>query len=91
MIKGSTVIMSEDYIADLTRHRDTYKKLMENEPYFDAQAKYRTKYEMYEEKLNKALEFQDTIEEIINVEIPKISVVKTVTGLAIPLRNLQVL
>lgn len=91
MIKGSTIIMSEAYIEELSRHKkNVYDKfLAEDIP--DKKQELENKYTHLSLKLEEALCFQDTIDEIINLEVPNLAIVKTISGLAIPLANVRVL
>ena len=90
MIKGSTIIMNDDYISELTRHRDNWikKAKVETNPHLREQLEQKAEY--LNQKLESALEFQDTVDEIINVEVPRIMAIRTIGGLVIPAKNVQV-
>lgn len=91
MIEGSTVIMNEAYIAELTRHRDMCKKKLDKETFPKIREELAEKYTRYDNMLNQALDFQDTIVEVINIDIPKLTSIRTMSGLVLPLKNVQVL
>ncbi len=88
---GSTVIFNNDYIEELIRHRDIAKRKydVENLPKEKEQAK--RVYEHWEQKLQWAEEFQDTIEEIKNMSIPNLTAIKTMGGHEYPIKYLQVI
>lgn len=89
MIKGSTVIFNEKYIEELTRHRDICKHKFDIENMPSQKEKLQKELNAWNEKLDWALNFQDTVDFVHNMEIPKITVCKTITGLEIPAKNLQ--
>ena len=91
MIKGSTIIMNEEYINELTRHRDNWSKKLKVETNPGIREKIEDKVKYLNTRLEEALEFQDTIDEIINVDVPRITSVKTISGLVLPIKNIQVL
>ena len=91
MIEGSTVIMNEAYIAELTRHRDICKKKLDKETFPKIREELTERYNRYDNMLNQALDFQDTIVEVINIDIPKLTSIRTMSGLVLPLKNVQVL
>ena len=91
MIKGSTIIMSEAYIDELTRHKDNWTKKLNVETNPGIREKIQNKVTYLENKLEDALEFQDIVDEIINIDIPRITSVRTISGLVIPINNVQVL
>ena len=91
MIKGSTIIMSEAYIEELTRHKENAFNLYEKEDIPNKKEDLKLKYENLCLKLEEALSFQDVIDEVVNLEIPSLAIAKTVSGLAIPLANITVL
>ena len=51
----------------------------------------RTLYENFENKLTEALDFQDTIQDIINIDVPRITTIRTINGVVLPLRNIKVI
>jgi len=89
MIKGSTVIFNEDYIDEITRHRDIAKRKFDTENMPNLKEKLRKEYENWENKLEWSLNFQDTVDFVQNLEIPKLTVCKMLSGLEIPAKNLQ--
>lgn len=89
MINGSTVIFNEDYIDEITRHRDIAKRKYDVENMPNLKEKLKKEYEAWENKLEWSLNFQDTVDFVQNMEIPKITVCKTLSGLEIPAKNLQ--
>ena len=91
MIKGSTVIFNDEYISELQRHKDNTKKQLDNTIDSRAKAELEEKFNYFTKKLEYALDFQDTVEQVINVEIPKIATVRTVSGMTIPIRIVQVI
>jgi hypothetical protein len=91
MKNGTTVIMNDEYISELTRHRDMYLKQVENEVLPDAYEKVLQKYKYFEAKLNEAIEFSDTVEEIVNLDIPRLTAVKTISGLVLPIKHVQII
>ena len=91
MINGTTVIMNDEYISEITRHRDMYKKKVENEVVPEVHEKLLQKLNYFENKLTQAIEFQDTVEEIVNLDIPRITAVKTLNGYVLPLKHVQIL
>ena len=90
MINGTTVIFNEDYIDEVTRHRDIWKKKYEVENMPNQKEKNFKEYEKWEKKLDWALNFQDTVDFVQNMEVPSITVVKVMSGLEIPSKHLQV-
>ena len=91
MIEGSTVIFNEQYIEELTRHRDYHKKRFETEDNPYRKQEYQKSYENFENKLTEALDFQDTIQDVINIDVPRITVIRTINGVVLPLRNIKVI
>lgn len=91
MIKGSTIIMSDEFISELTRHKDICKKKLDIEMMPEAREELTRRYELLEEKLNQALEFQDVIDEVVNLDMPRLTAVKTINGLVLPIKNVQIL
>ena len=90
MIKGSTIIMNDDYIDEVTRHRDIWEKKLKIETNPEIRNRIQDKVNYLNEKLEDALEFTDTVDEIINIDIPRLTSVKTITGLVLPIKNIQV-
>lgn len=91
MIKGSTVIFNEAYIDELTRLRDNCRNRLEMETFVKQRQKLEQELEMLERKLNIALDFQDVLEEVIHIDVPAITTVKTVSGMVLPLKNIDVI
>ena len=90
MIKGSTIIMSEEYISELERHRDKWQKRFELETHVKERAKCEKELRAYQDKIEKALEYQDTIDEIVHIDIPRLTAVKTISGVTLPITHVQV-
>lgn len=91
MIKGSTIIMSEEYISELERHRDKWKKRFELETHVKERTMYEKEMNAYQNKIDRALEYQDTIDEIVHIDIPRLTVVKTMSGMTLPISHVQVI
>lgn len=91
MIKGSTIIYNDSYIDELTRHYNNVKEQFDLEDIPDIKEKLKTKMTFFSNKLDEAIEFQDTIDEIMNLEVPSLSIIKTISGRVIPLANVKVL
>ena len=91
MIQGSTIIMSDKYIDILTRHVENSQRKLNCETNEHSKRKLQKELEYRQTKLDKALEFQDVIEQIINIDTPKIAAVKTVKGYVLPLNNVKVI
>lgn len=91
MIKGSTIIMSEAYIEELTRHKNNFQAILANTDIPDQQDILKERIRIFNQKIEEAMDFQDTVEEILNLDIPKMTVVKTVNGLVLPIANVKVL
>lgn len=91
MKHGSTVIFNSDYIEEIIRHRDIAKRKFDVENLPAQKAKAKAEYEAWETKLEWAEEFQDHIEEIKNMDIPNITVIKTMGGYEYPAKCLQVI
>ena len=89
MIKGTTVIINDAYIDEVTRHRDIAKRKYEVENMPTQKEKLKTIYDNWENKLEWSLNFQDTVDFVQNMEVPQITVCKMVSGLEIPAKNLQ--
>ena len=80
MIQGSTIIFNDEYISEINRHINNTEQKLKCEVIPNER-----------QKLEEAMDFQDTVSELINVDIPRIAAVKTVSGIVLPLRNVQVL
>jgi len=91
MISGSTVIFNDDYIDEVTRHRDIAKHKYEVENMPNQKENLKKTYDAWESKLEWAMNFQDTVDFVQNMEVPSITVCKTLTGYEIPAKHLQVL
>lgn len=91
MQHGSTVIFSNEYIEELTRHRDIAQRKYDVENMPNQKAKLKEELEAWENKLAWAEEFQDTIDSFVNVEVPKITAIKTMGGYEYPAKYLQVI
>lgn len=91
MITGATVIYNDVYIEELTRHLEAAKKKYEMEDMPDAKELALKQYKSLEEKLNWVMSFQDTVEQVFNVEVPSIMVIKTMTGFELPAKVVQVI
>ena len=89
MINGSTVIFNEEYIDEITRHRDNAQQKYEVEDLPEEKIKAKQQLDKWERKLDWALNFQDTIDSIENVLVPNITVIRTVKGYELPAKHLQ--
>lgn len=91
MIKGSTVIFNESYLSELERHKSNLKRKLDYEtsPYIRQDLE--RQYDNMCYKIDKATEFQDVVDEVINFDVPRIAMIKTVGGLALPLSNVQII
>ena len=89
MIKGTTVIFNEEYIDEIARHRDIAKRKYELEHMPNHKEKLKKEYESWENKLEWSLNFQDEVDFVQNMEVPKITVCKTLKGYEIPAKHLQ--
>lgn len=90
MKHGSTVIFNNDYIEELTRHKDIAKRKYDVENVPDVKAKLKEELDVWENKLAWAEEFQDTIDSFVNIDIPKMTVIKTMGGYEYPAKYLQI-
>jgi hypothetical protein len=90
MINGSTIIMNDEYIEELTRHRNICEKNLKEEIVPAKQAKLEEKLNYWNNKINEAMEFQDVIDEVLNLDMPRLMVVKTISGLVLPLKHIQI-
>ena len=91
MIKGSTVIFNEAYIEELTRLRDNCQSKLEMETFFKERQKLEEQLNIYQTKLDKALDFQDVLDEVIHIDVPQITTVRTISGVVLPLKNIKVI
>lgn len=91
MVKGSTVIFNEDYIDEVTRHRDNWQRKYDVENMPNQKEKNKKELERWEAKLEWSINFQDTVDFVQNMEVPAITVVKTLQGYEIPAKHLQVI
>lgn len=91
MIIGSTIIFNDDYISEIKRHRDNIQRKLDNEVIPDAREELQEKYKFFDNKLEEAMDFQDVASEFINIDVPRIAAVRTISGAVLPLRNVQVL
>lgn len=89
MISGATVIFNDEYIDEVTRHRDNAKKKYEVEDLPEKKVQAKKAYETWETKLDWALNFQETIDRVINCEVPNITVIRTISGYELPAKILQ--
>jgi hypothetical protein len=89
MLKGTTVIFNEEYIDEVVRHRDIAKRKYEQEHMPNNKERLQKEYEAWERKLEWSLNFQDSVDFVQNMEVPKITVCKTIGGLEIPAKHLQ--
>lgn len=90
MIKGTTVIFNDEYIDELTRHRDIAKKKFEVEDLPEHKSKAEKGLIAAEKRLDWAISFQDTIDHFVNLDVPSITGVVTVKGYELPAKHLQV-
>lgn len=88
---GNTVIYNNDYISEIERHRDIWKKRFETENMLDNKIRYEKQYKELEKKLEAAICFQDTLDSVKYVDIPKITVIKTMGGHEIPAKYVQLI
>lgn len=91
MIKGSTVILNEEYINELTRHRDNWEKRYNSEVMLQPKNKALNQLNKFESKLQKALDFQDTVQEILHIDNPHMTVVRTVNDIVLPLSHVKII
>ena len=90
-MQGTTVIFNEEYIDELSRHRDNWQTKYEVEDMPDLKEAARQNLEKFEKKLDWALNFRDTVEFTQHMEVPQITMVKTLSGFEIPAKHLQTL
>lgn len=91
MIQGSTIIFNDEYISEINRHINNTEQKLKCEVIPNERQKLEEHLNYLQTKLDEAMDFQDTVSELINVDIPRIAAVKTVSGIVLPLRNVQVL
>lgn len=85
------VIFNEEYIDELTRHRDILQHKLSIEMMPNEKVKYKRMLDDMQHRLDWSIDFQDTVAEVKNIDIPKISIVKTIHGYELPLRNIQII
>ena len=90
-MNGAKVIFNEAFIDEITRHRDFSKHKYDIENMPEMKNKLLKEYEAWNKKLDWALNFQDTIAYVRNMDTPKLTVCKMVSGLELPAKNLQTL
>lgn len=91
MIKGSTVIMSSAYIDEIDSYISLLQTKLSKESNERKKSELQSQIDSYTDKLEKALAFQDTIDEVLNIDMPRLTLVKTMRGTVIPIKNVQVL
>ena len=91
MIKGSTVIMSSAYINEIDSYISLLQTKLSKETNERKKSELQSQIDSYTDKLEKALAFQDTIDEVLNIDMPRLTLVKTMRGTVIPIKNVQVL
>lgn len=89
MQKGQKVIFTQDYIDELTRHRDIAKQKYEVENMPQEKSALKQKWEAWEQVLEKAECFQGIVREVKNPEMEKLATVITMEGSEHSLKNLQ--
>ena len=88
-MNGARVIFNSEFIEEITRHRDFSKRRYDIENLPDMKNKLLKEYERWNKKLDWALSFQDTVAYVKNMDTPKMTVCKLLSGLEVPARNLQ--
>ena len=88
---GATVIFNEEYIDEIIRHRDIAKRKYEVENMPKEKEKCKQSLDAWEQKLEWAESFQDSIDHIKHLDIPNLTVVRTMGGYAYPAKYLQVI
>jgi hypothetical protein len=88
-MNGAKVIFNAEFIDEITRHRDFSKHKYDLENLPEMKSKLLKEYEAWNKKLEWAMNFQDTIAYVRNMDIPKLTVCKMVSGLELPAKNLQ--
>ena len=91
MIKGSTIIFNDEYISELKRHIDNARRQLDTTIDSKVRQELEEKVDYLSKKLEYALDFQDTVHQVINVEVPRITTVKTISGVTLPLRIVQII
>lgn len=91
MIKGTTVIFNEEYIDEITRHRDIAKQKYEVEDLPEEKINCKKALDKWEQKLDWALNFTDTVDSLENIMVPNITVVRTLKGYELPAKHLQLI
>lgn len=91
MKHGATVIFNQDYIDEVIRHRDIAMRKFEVETIPSKKNEAKQVLDNWESKLEDAECFQDTIQEIKYMEVPKMTVIRTMGGRELPSRVLQVI
>ena len=91
MIKGSTIIFNDEYISELKRHIDNARRQLDTTIDSKVRQELEEKVDYLSKKLEYALDFQDTVDQVINVEVPRITTVKTISGVTLPLRIVQII
>lgn len=86
---GAKVIFNSEYIDELTRRRDTARARWETENMTQPKNKLYETYQAWDRKLEEALDFQDTIESVVNTEYLNVPLCKTISGKEIPMDLLQ--
>lgn len=89
MKQKTKVIFNNEYIQELYRHRDIAKKKYDVESPGIHKEQAKKDYEYFLNKIEWAENFQDIVEEIHNINIPHLTIVKTMSGRELLLRNLQ--
>lgn len=91
MKQGTTVIFNQDYIDELVRHRDIAQRKYDVENIESQKQKAKAVLDAYQQRLEFAENFQDTILEIKNMDVPHITAIKTMGGQEYPASVLQVI
>lgn len=91
MIKGTTVIFNEDYISEIERHISATEQNIASEVTPDKRVVLMKKLDNLNNKLEEALEFQDCVDEILDMDTPRLTVLKTITGKVLPLRIVKII
>lgn len=89
MKQNTKVIFNEYYIDEITRHRDIAKRKYETENLPAEKERAKKIYDKLEQKLTWAEEFQDTIDQVRNSNIPNLTVITTMGGYEFPASYLQ--
>ena len=91
MKHGATVIFNQDYIDEVIRHRDIAQRKFDVETIPSKKNEAKAALDAWEAKLEDAECFQDVIQEIKHLDIPKMTAVRTMGGRELPVRMLQVI